>query len=70
MCLSKKTMEMMFVSQDLRDITLAASWFGLSLRHCMAGRRCHCEAVGLENPLSIIYPGLYQGQEDKAEEGA
>lgn len=64
-CLSKKTMEMMFVSQDLRDITPAASSFSLSpMRHCMVGRRSHFGPVGLglENPSEHICPGLYKGR--------
>lgn len=68
MCLSKKTMEMMFVSQDLRDITPAASSFSLSpMRHCMVGRRSHFGPVGLglENPSEHVCPGLYQGQEGR-----
>lgn len=61
-------MEMMFVSQDLRDITPAASSFSLSpMRPCMVGRRSHFGPVGLglENPSEHICPGLYQGQEDR-----
>lgn len=61
-------MEMMFVSQDLRDITPAASSFSLSpMRHCMVGRQSHFGPVGLglENPSEHICPGLYQGQEDR-----
>lgn len=39
----------MSVSQDLRDVTLAASSFSLSpMRHCMVGRQSHCEAVAGE----------------------
>lgn len=38
----------------------------------MVGRRSHCGPVGLglENPCEPVFSGLYQGQEDKAEECA